>query len=87
MVVFNSNGGSAVASQMVASGKVEQPAPAPTRSGYTFAGWYQDVALTKAWDFFTNDVITGNLTLYAKWRVAFRLEKDGKTKTVKGRKN
>ncbi|MBT1167165.1 InlB B-repeat-containing protein [Bifidobacterium simiarum] len=61
-VAFNSNGGSAVASQKVANGaKVAQPKN-PTRSGYTFAGWYYGNA---KWDF--NRGVTANITLTAKW--------------------
>ncbi|PLS30666.1 fibronectin [Bifidobacterium margollesii] len=61
-VAFNSNGGSAVAAQKVANGaKVKQPAN-PTRSGYTFAGWYYGNA---KWDF--NRAVTGNITLTAHW--------------------
>ena len=61
-VAFNSAGGSAVASQRVANGgKAKQPAN-PTRSGYTFAGWYYgDVK----WDF--NRGVTANITLTAHW--------------------
>ncbi|PJM74841.1 InlB B-repeat-containing protein [Bifidobacterium simiarum] len=61
-VAFNSNGGSAVASQKVANGaKVAQPKN-PSRSGYTFAGWYYGNA---KWDF--NRGVTANITLTAKW--------------------
>ena len=64
-VSFNSNGGSAVASQRVRSGDgVSRPAD-PTRSGYAFAGWYADAKLTKPFDF--NAAVSGDLTLYAKW--------------------
>ncbi len=64
-VTFNSNGGSSVAKQTVENGdKVTKPKD-PTRSGYTFKGWYTDKALTKAFNFST--VITSNVTLYAKW--------------------
>ncbi len=38
---------------------------APTKVGYTFAGWYEDEALTTLYDFNTN--VTGNITLYAGW--------------------
>jgi uncharacterized repeat protein (TIGR02543 family) len=38
----------------------------PTRTGYTFGGWYKEAALTTPWSF-TTDVVTDNLTLYAKW--------------------
>ena len=65
-VKFETNGGSAVASQTVQSGgKVQKPSN-PAKSGYTFGGWYKDEACTQAWDF-ENDTVTGTLTLYAKW--------------------
>jgi len=40
---------------------------APTKAGFTFAGWYKDEALTTAWDQNTDVCPTTNLTLYAKW--------------------
>lgn len=41
-------------------------APAePTRSGYTFIGWYTDAACTDRYDFGTP--VTESMTLYAKW--------------------
>jgi uncharacterized repeat protein (TIGR02543 family) len=38
----------------------------PERTGYTFGGWYKDAAGTVAWNFDT-DLVTGDVTLYAKW--------------------
>ena len=38
----------------------------PTKSGYTFAGWYTDINFTTAWNF-EADVVKGDMTLYAKW--------------------
>jgi uncharacterized repeat protein (TIGR02543 family) len=65
-VTFNTQGGSAVASQTVTeSGKATQPAN-PTRTDYTFAGWYREAACTNAWNF-ANDAVTADITLYAKW--------------------
>lgn len=65
-VQFQSNGGSEVEPVKVADGLLlEAPSP-PVRSGYTFAGWYQNEKLDQVWDFKTNPV-TANLTLYAKW--------------------
>lgn len=65
-VTFNSNGGNAVAEQTVSTGgKITEP-KAPTKSGYTFAGWYSDAALTTKWDFAKNTVAKP-VTLYAKW--------------------
>lgn len=37
----------------------------PTRSGYTFNGWYIDSECTELYDF--NSEVTGDLTLYASW--------------------
>ena len=62
---FNSNGGSSVPAQTVDNGyKATKPAD-PTKSGYTFGGWYADSACTTAYDF--NSAVTTDLTLYAKW--------------------
>ena len=66
VVSFDSNGGSQVA-QVTAdyNNKLTRPAD-PTWAEHTFLGWYKDPALTQPWDF-DNDVVTGNITLYAKW--------------------
>jgi len=37
----------------------------PTRSGYTFKGWYKDSALTIPWS--STDKVRSDMTLYAKW--------------------
>lgn len=68
-VTFESNGGSAVTAiaNVEANSTITAPTN-PTRSGYTFDGWYKDVALTDDWVFAT-DVVTANITLYAKWTV------------------
>lgn len=64
-VTFESNGGSEVKAVAVSEGvAVEKPAD-PTRSGYTFDGWYKDAGLKEKWDFGT--LVTENITLYAKW--------------------
>ena len=68
-VTFNSQSGSSVSSQNVEDGKkVSKPAD-PTRTGYTFGGWYKESGCTNAWNFDT-DVVTTAITLYAKWSVA-----------------
>ncbi|MDG0810370.1 InlB B-repeat-containing protein [Cohnella rhizosphaerae] len=65
-VSFNSNGGSPVADQTVASGGQAAAPAAPTKDGYTFVGWYSDSALSEAY-LFTERQVVANLTLYAKW--------------------
>ena len=75
-VSFNSNGGSAVASQQVAYNGTATLPVAPTRAGYIFAGWYSSSALTTTFSFSTH--ITSNITLYAKWTI--QLPRTGQTK-------
>ena len=66
-VVFDTQGGMAIANQEVAfTDKITAPAE-PTRQGYTFAGWYTDTAFTTAWNFANDTMPDNNLTLYAKW--------------------
>lgn len=64
-IVFNSNGGSAVPSVAVKYGKTLDAPDEPVKTGYSFAGWFKDTTLTKAWDF--ADTVTSPATLYAKW--------------------
>ncbi|KAI7259952.1 hypothetical protein KC345_g10188, partial [Hortaea werneckii] len=67
-VGFDSNGGPDVASQTVNPGDQAKAPAAPIRDGYTFEGWYTDLAGTQAYNF--NAAVTANLTLYAKWTVS-----------------
>ena len=65
-VYFDSNGGSVVNTITASSGeKITEPT-APTKTNYSFAGWYKDPVLSQVWDFNT-DVVTHDITLYAKW--------------------
>ena len=64
-VTFNANGGSAVTEQKVEYNATASEPSDPTKTGYTFAGWYADAELTTAFDFATP--VTADTTLYAKW--------------------
>jgi|GEM_PF-2447136 Listeria/Bacterioides repeat/M6 family metalloprotease domain len=64
-VGFNSTGGSSVSSQNIANGSKASIPTAPAKSGYTFVGWYTDLATTIPYDF--NTALSSNITLYAKW--------------------
>lgn len=64
-VTFNTQGGNSISPQTVTSGSTVTRPSDPTRSGYTFDGWYTDTAYTSAYNFSTP--VTGDLTLYAKW--------------------
>ena len=68
-VTFDANGKDAElpASQRVKQGHpVIEPSVKPRCTGFTFVGWYKDAACTQAWDF-AKDVVTADMTLYAKW--------------------
>ncbi len=68
-VTFVSNGVSDAenmpSAQTVKSGECAIVPSPPTRSGYTFEGWYMNEELTHEYDF--NNTVTSNITLYAKW--------------------
>lgn len=84
-VNFKSNGGSSVSKQYVQYNKVIKKPSNPKRSKYTFAGWYTDSKLTKAWDF--NTKIKSGKTLYAKWKkISLKQAVISKVKNVSGKK-
>ena len=67
IVTFDSNGGSAVASQTVEKGDLAKQPDDPTRDGYTFEGWYTDLSFITAYDF--SVTVNSNIILYAKWLI------------------
>ena len=69
-VQFNmhSHGGDAPATQVVPRGLKATAPSTPSETGYTFDGWWDNSSYTgSAWDFSTNTVGSGNVTLHAKW--------------------
>lgn len=63
MVIFDSNGGSEVESQLVQVGKQVEEPETPTRDGYEFVEWQLN---GKSYDFTSK--ITKKITLVAQWR-------------------
>ena len=59
-VTFVTNGGVAMETQSL---RYQQTLPQATRTGYTFGGWYSDVALSMA----ITTVPAKDITVYAKW--------------------
>lgn len=67
-VIFDSKEGSAVSQTGVKfEEKITKPTD-PTKEGHTFAGWFKETTLDNEWNF-DSDVVTANITLYAKWTV------------------
>ena len=66
-VTFDTDGGTAIEDQLVRDGQTAEEPAAPTKSGYTFDGWYEEDTFTTAFDFDTP--ITANTTVYAKFSV------------------
>lgn len=65
-VIFNANGGSTVSSLEVEEDSLITKPTDPSKTGYTFEGWYKESGLTTPW-VFTSDKVTMDITLYAKW--------------------
>jgi uncharacterized repeat protein (TIGR02543 family) len=66
-VSYSSNGGTAVSPTIgVRYGATISAPTAPTKTGYSFGGWYKEAGLTNAWTF-ASDTVTAATTLYAKW--------------------
>lgn len=69
VVTFDSKSGSAVADGIFSSGGTVTQPTAPTRSGYTFAGWSATDGGAVVTFPYAPGVVT-DITLYAKWTVA-----------------
>lgn len=69
-VTFNTNGGNAVSptSKTVTKGSTYGTLPTPTRTGYTFDGWYTAASGGTKITSTTTVSITANQTLYAHWK-------------------
>lgn len=65
-VSFDSNGGEPVSDQQLNYGNAVSEPMAPTRTGYTFKGWYSDTDLKHTYSFGVLP-ISGDVQLYAGW--------------------
>lgn len=74
-VKFDTDGGGTISSQTVREGQFADEPTAPTKSGYTFGGWYQDADLTRRFDF-DKTPVTADMTIYAKWLEIFEITFD-----------
>lgn len=64
-VTFDSMGGTNVEAATVDEDTAVGKPQNPSKTGYTFAGWYSDKTCAKEYDFTAK--VTGDIKLYAKW--------------------
>ena len=88
-VSFDTNGAGAIDMQLVASGEQVAEPTAPTKTGYSFGGWYSDskCLADNKWDFATSTV-SQVMTLFAKWEANdYTVTLDAKGGTIADGKN
>lgn len=66
-VTYNTHGGSSVANGTYATGNTISLPAAPTRSGFTFAGWFTSSTGGSPLGSTYSPLGTGNITLHAQW--------------------
>ena len=66
-IIFEENGGTNVDDITISVDNEIQIPENPTKTGYTFAGWYSDLELSSVFNF--NSLPDEDITLYAKWLV------------------
>lgn len=66
VVSFETNGGTKIESQMIELEKTLHQPNNSVKPGYVFEGWFKDITFTESWEF-DNDIVTADITLYAKW--------------------
>ena len=64
-ITLHTNGGTTLAPIEIAYNTKVSDLPVPTREGFRFDGWYQDVSFTKQWA--EETLVRENIALYAKW--------------------
>ena len=71
IVNFEANGGSPTPNpQTISYGEKVTMPPAMSKNSNSFGGWYKEADCTNQWNF-AIDIVTVNITLYAKWLAVF----------------
>ncbi len=73
-ITFDSNGGTAVADQLIHEGNQVVEPTAPTKASYAFDCWCSDIGLTTPYVFSTP--VYADMTLYAKWKPLYTVTFD-----------
>lgn len=68
-LIFNSNGGSSVATVSISQSQIYELKQKPTKAGYAFAGWYDALEGGTFIDKIDGSKLTGNFTVYAHWNI------------------
>ena len=68
-LIFNSNGGSPVATVSISQSQIYELKQKPTKAGYAFAGWYDALEGGTFIDKIDGSKLTGNYTVYAHWNI------------------
>ena len=68
-ITYNTNGGNSIANQTYTIETATFNLPTPTKTGYTFAGWYDNSGLTGNKITQITKGTTGDKNLYAKWTI------------------
>lgn len=66
-ISFEENGGTTVTDMTQEAGSSVSAPTTPTKTGYTFGGWYSDSGLATSYTFLV--MPSQNITLYAKWQI------------------
>lgn len=77
-LIFNTNGGSAVATVSISSNQIYELKERPTRPGFAFLGWYDALVGGNLIEVVDGSRLAGNYTVYAHWNPAedMKLELD-----------
>ena len=75
-VTYNSHQGSAVDAEDVTFDSLVTEPGAPSKTDLDFVGWYREDTLTTPWNFGSDKMGAGDMTLHAKWeaQVTFEFE-------------
>lgn len=82
-VTFNTNGGSSVSSQTLQAGKKVVKPVVPSKDGYQFIGWYKEANFATLFDF-NAEIVTSDVTLYARFEENTNPENEFKVSYVTG---
>ncbi|HHT51530.1 MAG TPA: LPXTG cell wall anchor domain-containing protein [Eubacteriaceae bacterium] len=68
-ITFHSQGGSKISEQIIDENEKldETKLEIPEKDGFVFRGWYKEADCINPWNF--EDIVTGDITLYAKWEM------------------